>query len=50
MEDQDPALMDPALEVAAQTLDFWVKAIKAGLTNNLIKVISRRNSLVIRVI
>ena len=48
---QDPALTDPALEVAAQALDSRVKVIKVVLTSNLIRVISSNiSSLVIRVI
>ena len=46
---QVPVLMDLALEVAAQALDFKAKAIKAVLINSIVKAISN-NSLGIRVI
>ena len=48
MTGQDPALMDLALEVAAQAPVFRVKAIKVALINSLIKGIS--SSPIIRVI
>ena len=49
MVGQDPALTGPALEVAAQTLDFKPRAIKVVLINNLANGISN-SSLVIRAI
>ena len=49
MASQDPALTGLAFEVAAQTLVFRSKAIKAISISNLIKVINS-SSLVIKVI
>ena len=49
MAAQDPALTGLALVAAAQTLVSRAKAVKAVLTNNLVKGISS-SSLVIRVI